>query len=74
MTLRVGLAYNLRRKVGADEKLPEDFYMELDDAETVEAIALALKRGGCKVIKIEANLDAYSKLRRLKPDIVFNIC
>jgi D-alanine-D-alanine ligase len=73
MTLKVGLTYNLRRKVGANENLPEDFYIEFDDAETVEAIALALRRGGCKVIKIEANLDAYSKLRRLKPDIVFNI-
>lgn len=72
-TLKVGLTYNLRRKVSANEKLPEDFYIEFDDAEAVEAIALALKRGECKVIKIEANVDAYSKLRRFKLDIVFNI-
>ncbi len=73
MKLKVGLTYNLRRKVSANENLPEDFYIEFDDEETVDAIASALKMGGCKVIKIEANEDAYSKLRRLKPDIVFNI-
>lgn len=73
MTLRVGLTYNLRRKVEEDENLPEDFYIEFDDESTVNAIASALMRGGCKVIKIEADEDAYTKLRRSKPDIVFNI-
>jgi len=73
MTLKVGLTYNLRRQPKPDEGLPEDFYIEFDDEETVNAIADALKKGGCRVTKIEADEDAYGKLRRLKPDIVFNI-
>lgn len=73
MTLRVALTYNLRRKLEGDEGLPEDFYVEYDEEETVNAIANALRKGGCKVIKIEADEEAYNKLRRIKPDIVFNI-
>jgi len=72
MTLRVGLTYNLRRKV-EDDSLPEDFYAEFDDESTVNAIESALRKGGCRVIKIEADEDAYIKLRRYRPDIVFNI-
>jgi D-alanine-D-alanine ligase len=73
MTLKVGLIYNLRRKIEGNENIPEDFYVEFDDESTVNAIASALRRGGCKVIKIEADEEAYFKLHRLKPDIVFNI-
>ncbi|MEM1506942.1 MAG: ATP-grasp domain-containing protein [Candidatus Bathyarchaeia archaeon] len=73
MVLRVGLTYNLRKKVAEHEGLPEDYYVEFDDESTVNAIASALASGGCKVIKIEADENAYAKLRRCKPDIVFNI-
>jgi D-alanine-D-alanine ligase len=72
MTLRVGLTYNLKRKV-EDDGLPEDFYAEFDDESTVNAIASALRKGGCGVIKIEADENAYTKLRRHRPDVVFNI-
>ncbi|MEM2342026.1 MAG: ATP-grasp domain-containing protein [Candidatus Bathyarchaeia archaeon] len=73
MTLRVGLTYNLRKGVEANEGLPEDFYVEFDEESTVNAIVSALRRGGCRVTKIEADERAYYRLRRLKPDIVFNI-
>jgi len=73
MVLRVGLTYNLKRQPNTDEGLPEDFYAEFDDEETVNAIAEALRKGGCRVTKIEADEKAYSKLKGLKPKIVFNI-
>ncbi|MEM2914890.1 MAG: ATP-grasp domain-containing protein, partial [Candidatus Bathyarchaeia archaeon] len=44
-----------------------------DDEETVDAIAEALEIGGSHVIKIEADEEAYNKLRKSKLDIVFNI-
>ncbi|MEM1570496.1 MAG: ATP-grasp domain-containing protein [Candidatus Bathyarchaeia archaeon] len=71
MVLRVGLTYNLRRE--APPGLPEDFYAEFDEETTVSAIAEALERGGCDVTRIEADEEAYIKLKTLKPDIVFNI-
>ncbi|MEM3440179.1 MAG: ATP-grasp domain-containing protein [Candidatus Bathyarchaeia archaeon] len=73
MPLRVGLTYNLRRRPSPSEGLPEDFYVEFDEEDTVEAIANALQRGGCEVIRIEADEGAYERLARSRPDIVFNI-
>jgi len=73
MTLCVGLTYNLKKQIDSNSGQPEDFYIEFDDEETVDAIAKALEKGGCEVAKIEANEEAYNKLQNLKPDIVFNI-
>jgi D-alanine-D-alanine ligase len=72
MSFKVGLTYNLKRQAST-EGLPEDFYAEFDDEETVDAIACALENGGCMVTKIEADEEAYKKLVKLKPYIVFNI-
>ena len=72
MDLKVGLTYNLKRHANA-EGLPEDFYAEFDDVETVDAITCALENSGCEVTEIEADREAYKKLLGLKPDIVFNI-
>ncbi|MEM2739401.1 MAG: ATP-grasp domain-containing protein [Candidatus Bathyarchaeia archaeon] len=71
MSLKVCLTYNLRR--AATGGLPEDYYVEYDDEETVEAIARALEKSGCRVVKVEADEDSYLWLRSEKPDIVFNI-
>jgi D-alanine-D-alanine ligase len=73
MATTVGLTYNLKRQPDAGEGLPEDFFIEFDDESTVNAIAGALRKSECKVTKIEADEEAYGKLKRLKPDIVFNI-
>jgi len=73
MPLRVGLTYNLRGEPSASGGLPEDFYVEFDEEETVEAIANALEGAGCEVIRIEADEGAYGELVRSRPDIVFNI-
>jgi hypothetical protein len=51
MDFKVGLTYNLKRQSSADEALPEDFFAEFDNEETVNAMADALKKGGCKVTK-----------------------
>ncbi|MBS7642334.1 ATP-grasp domain-containing protein [Candidatus Bathyarchaeota archaeon] len=71
MPLKVCITYNLRRPAASD--LPEDYYVEYDEEETVEAIAKALEKSGCSVVKIEADEDSYLRLRSEKPDIVFNI-
>jgi len=71
--LKVGLTYNLRKPQQIGESTPEDFYIEFDTEDTVNAIGNALNKAGCKVIKIEADEKAYYKLKRTKPDIVFNI-
>jgi len=68
--LKIGLVYNLKRI----EPLPSviDQYAEFDDISTINSIAEVLSSVG-DVLKVEANEDAYSKLRHERPDIVFNI-
>ena len=73
MGFKVGLTYNLKRQVSTGEGLPEDFYAEFDEAETVDSIAHALEKSEYDVTKIEADENAYDQLINLKPNIVFNI-
>jgi len=66
-TLRVGLAYNLKRSRTSDSEA------EFDEPATVEAISAAVRAGGCDVVPLEADEAFPTKLQAEKPDIVFNI-
>ena len=50
-----------------------DVYAEWDDEETISAVANAISKAGHEVIRIEADDDAFEKLRSTRPDIVFNM-
>lgn len=50
-----------------------DEYAEWDDEETIGAVESAIKKAGHEVIRIEADENAFEKLRTLRPDIVFNM-
>ncbi len=50
-----------------------DKYSEWDDEETITAVESAIKKAGHEVIRVEADDNAYEKLKSLSPDIVFNI-
>ena len=50
-----------------------DKYAEWDDEETILAVESAIKKAGHEVIRIEADDNAYEKLKALRPDIVFNM-
>ncbi len=49
-----------------------DEFAEWDSPETIAAVESALKKIG-KVVRLEANEDFPDRLRRTRPDIVFNI-
>lgn len=87
--MRVALTYNLKRDLHAppqdgktaagetlveddEPPLPPDFFAECDSVETVSAIQAALATRH-QVELIEANEDAFERLRRSRPEIVFNI-
>jgi len=58
-----------------DEEPPgtgDDEFAEWDSKETIDAVAAALSALG-EVIRLEADEDFPEKLRRARPDIVFNI-
>lgn len=71
--MRVGLTYNLKKELKEAESLPSDFYAECDEIETVEAVRSALLERHEEVIMIEADEDAYGKLKEARPQIVFNM-
>lgn len=67
--MNVGLCFNLKPMT---ESISDDFYAEWDDEETIAAVRSALS-GKHRVIPIEANEEAFEKLRQLRPEIVFNM-
>ncbi len=78
--MHIALVFNLREEsVSADEPPAEppgqpsaDIYAEWDDIHTIQAAAAALATRH-QVSLVNADLDAFEKLRNLKPDLVFNI-
>jgi D-alanine-D-alanine ligase len=54
------------------EVAADDEYAEWDSEETIAAVERALSAHG-EVIRLEANEDFPERLRRVRPDIVFNI-
>ena len=84
--MRVGLTFNMRRSTGTpEEEEPDssswksspgiqglDNYAEWDDESTVNDLIDTLAKYH-EVIPIEADVNAYDKLRKYRPDIVFNI-
>jgi D-alanine-D-alanine ligase len=50
-----------------------DKYAEWDDVETIEAVSSAIEKAGHDVVFIEADDDAFERLKKEKPEIVFNM-
>lgn len=71
--MKIGLTYNLKKDIKGAADLPDDFYAECDDLETVENVRNALAERHKEVVMIEADEDAFEKLRKIKPDLVFNM-
>lgn len=71
--MKVGLTYNLRKEVSSSEALPEDFYAECDAVSTIDAVKAAILDRHEEVVMVEADEDAFEKLRKERPDIVFNM-
>ena len=80
--MHIALAFN-QRVAEEDDQPPssgsphshqkqQDLYAEWDDARTIEAVASALSEQH-QVTLINADLDAFEKLRSLRPDLVFNM-
>lgn len=51
----------------------DDTYAEWDSIETIDAIKNAIVSSGNEAYLIEADEDAYIKLKEIKPDFVFNV-
>jgi D-alanine-D-alanine ligase len=83
--MHVALAFNLRKESVQETESspaeppseppsppPGDLYAEWDDIHTIRAVESALATRH-RVTLVEADLDTFETLRRLRPDLVFNI-
>jgi D-alanine-D-alanine ligase len=73
---KAGMAATVNRRPGEsvceDDEPPPDLLAECDSDETIQAVAAAL-RTKHDVTMIEADEEAYLRLRELRPEMVFNI-
>jgi len=73
-TMRVALLANLKKNAPTWPGMSPDHWDDLDSEKTIEAIMAALKAGGHEVTFLEGDVTLYDNLRKLKPEICFNIC
>ena len=64
----IGIAYNLRKRCGED-----DGDEEYDSIETIDSLALELKKYGFNVIYLEQDGSFHDKVRTENPDFVINL-
>lgn len=71
--MRIGLSYDLKETLAAEEGVPDDALEEYDSSATVEFILSALESGGHQVVRLGGGSDFLDNIRGSKVDIVFNI-
>ena len=69
--MKVGLTFN-EKEEDPGGQFPPDEFLEWDDAETIQAIAGALRRSH-EVVLIEAGPFCAQRLKKERPEVVFNI-
>jgi len=69
--MRIGFTFNLLPEKNSRYKT--DKYVEFDDISVIETIKKAIESGGYEVILIEADKNAYEKLKNSNLDFVYNI-
>ena len=72
--MHVALLANLKKNAPIWEGMTPDYWDDLDSEGTIEALARALETRGHRVTFLEGDVTLYDNLRRVKPDICFNIC
>lgn len=72
--MRVALLANLKKNAPTWPNMSPDRWDDLDSEETIQAILAALAAGGHEATFLEGDVSLYDSLRKLKPEICFNIC
>jgi D-alanine-D-alanine ligase len=72
--MRIALLANLKGKAPTWPGMPPDRWDDLDTEETINAILRALEAGGHRAAFLEGNLTLVEELRKVRPDLCFNIC
>jgi D-alanine-D-alanine ligase len=72
--MRVALLANLKKNAPTWPGMSPDRWDDLDSEETIQSIMQAIASGGHDVTLLEGDASLFETLRKVKPDICFNIC
>lgn len=72
--MHVALLANLKKNAPTWSGMSADHWDDLDSEVTIELIMTALEAGGHRVTFLEGDAGLYDQLRKVKPEICFNIC
>ncbi|MCD4673292.1 MAG: hypothetical protein K8R77_11570 [Anaerolineaceae bacterium] len=70
---RVAVLANLKENAPQWEGMTEDQWDDLDSEKTIDALLGAIRAGGHECAFLEADVTLYDAVRKLKPDICFNL-
>ena len=71
---KVALLANLKDNAPKFEGMPADQWDDLDSEKTINALVEAIRAGGNTCEFLEGDITLYDTVRKLNPDICFNIC
>ena len=71
--MRIGLSYDLKEAIPAQQAGCDDAFEEYDSSETVELIAAAIESNGYTVIMLGGARELLGKILHEKVDFVFNV-
>ena len=72
--MHVALLANLKKNAPTLPGMSPDHWDDLDSEETIQAISSALQAAGHRVTFLEGDVTLFDNLRKVKPNICFNIC
>jgi D-alanine-D-alanine ligase len=72
--MNVAVLANLKKNAPTWPGMPPDKWDDLDSEETIEDILHALESGGHRATFLEGDPTLFDNLRKVKPDLCFNIC
>ena len=73
MGWHIGLLFNMKPLAKIDAGAPADALAEYDSIATIEGLEAALRAGGHRVTRLEADESLLDTIRQTRPDICFNI-
>ncbi|MEJ2150786.1 MAG: hypothetical protein P8Z40_15110 [Chloroflexota bacterium] len=72
--MQVALLANLKKNAPTWPGISPDHWNDLDSEETIQSILDALEAVGHRATFLEGDVTLYDNLRKVRPDICFNIC
>jgi D-alanine-D-alanine ligase len=72
--MKVALRANIKQNAPTWPEKSSEQWADLNSWETIQAIAIALEKGGHRVTFLEGDKSLYNNLDAVHPDICFNLC